>query len=177
MKRPGAKNVTKTIPVVMAFGGDGEKRGDRCGPRAPRWKHHGLTLIDSEIIGKRLELLKEIIPKLSHVGYLWSDLSRRDEMKEIETVARTLRLGFQSLEVKGPDDFERAFRAATKGVPRVLCWAAARVPQLSRKTDHRAGKESASSDVYYRSVCRGRRTDVLWGGSFRDVPARRRDRG
>jgi ABC-type uncharacterized transport system substrate-binding protein len=61
-------------------------------------------------------LLKEIIPKLSQVGYLWSPTNPDADygMKETETVARSLGLGIQSLEVKGPDDIERAFQAATK---------------------------------------------------------------
>ena len=49
------------------------------------------------------------------MAFLWSDLSQRDELKEVETAARILRVEFQSLEVKGPDDFEGAFRAAIKG--------------------------------------------------------------
>ena len=173
-----AKNATKTIPVVMAFGADAVKLGIVADLARPGGNITGLTFIGSEIFGKRLELLKETVPKLARVAFLWSDLSQRDELKEVETAARILRVEFQSLEVKGPDDFEGAFRAAIKGRAEWSYAGRRRVLRVSRKTDHRSGgKESASSDVYCRSVCRGRRTDVLWGGSFRDVPARRRDRG
>ena len=111
-----AKKVIKTIPVVMAFGGDAERRGIIASLAHPGGNITGLTSINTELSGKRLELLKEIIPKLSQVGYLWSPTNPDTDyaMKETETVARSLRLGIQSLEVKGPDDIERAFQAATK---------------------------------------------------------------
>ena len=111
-----AKKVIKTIPVVMAFGADAERRGIIASLAHPGGNITGLTSINTELNGKRLELLKEIIPKLSQVGYLWSSTNPDADyaMKETETVARYLRLGIQSLEVKGPDDIERAFQAATK---------------------------------------------------------------
>ena len=56
------------------------------------------------------------MPKLALVAFLWSPTNPNtdDELKEVETVARFLRVGLQALEVKGPDDFEGAFQAATK---------------------------------------------------------------
>jgi putative ABC transport system substrate-binding protein len=110
-----AKNATKTIPVVMAFGADAVKLGLVADLARPGGNITGLTLIGSEIFGKRLELLKETVPKLARVAFLWSDLSQRDDLKEVETAARILRVEFQSLVVKRPDDFDGAFQAATKG--------------------------------------------------------------
>ena len=111
-----AKKVIKTIPVVMAFGADAERRGIIASLARPGGNITGLTSINTELSGKRLELLKEIIPKLSQVGYLWSPTNSDADyaMKETETVAGSLGLGIQSLEVKRPDDIERAFQAATK---------------------------------------------------------------
>jgi len=110
-----AKDVIKTIPVVMGFGADAVRRGIVASLAHPGGNITGMTDIDVEINGKRLELLKETIPKLSRVGVLWStsypDADR--VLKETETVARFLKMGIQSLEVKGPDDFEGAFQAAT----------------------------------------------------------------
>jgi putative tryptophan/tyrosine transport system substrate-binding protein len=112
-----AKNATKTIPVVMAFGADAVKLGIVADLAHPGGNITGLTFIGAEIFGKRLELLKETVPKLARVAFLWSPTysNADDELKEVETVARFLRVEFQSLEVKGPDDFEGAFRAAIKG--------------------------------------------------------------
>jgi putative ABC transport system substrate-binding protein len=75
-----------------------------------------MTNIGAEIFGKRLELLKETVPELARVVFLWSPTSpgAADNLKEVEAVARYLRVGVQSLEVKGPDDFDGAFQAATK---------------------------------------------------------------
>ncbi len=101
----------------MAFGADAVRLGLVADLAQPGGNITGLTFIGAELFGKRLELLKETVPKLSRVAFLWSPSmpAAGDELKEVETVARFLRVGVQSLEVKGPDDFEGAFRAATKG--------------------------------------------------------------
>ena len=111
-----AKNATKTIPVVMAFGADAVKRGIVADLARPGGNITGLTNMGADIYGKRLELLKETVPKLSRVAFLWSPTNPNadDELNEVETVARFLRIGLQSLEAKGPDEFDGAFRAATK---------------------------------------------------------------
>jgi putative ABC transport system substrate-binding protein len=114
-----AKNASKTIPVVMAFGADAVKLGIVAELARPGGNITGLTDMGGEMYGKRLELLKETVPKLARAAFLWSPTSpgAADALKETETVARYLRIGIQSLEVKGkgPDDIEGAFRAATKG--------------------------------------------------------------
>ena len=66
------KNVTKTIPVVMAFGADAVKRGIVADLARPGGNITGMTNIGAEIFGKRLELLKETVPKLARVAYIWS---------------------------------------------------------------------------------------------------------
>ena len=112
-----AKNATKTIPVVMAFGADAVSLGIVAELARPGGNITGLTDMGAQLYGKRLELIKETVPKLSRVAFLWSmnTLGAADNVKELETVARFLRVGLQSLEVKGPDDIEGSFRAATKG--------------------------------------------------------------
>ena len=76
-----------------------------------------MTNMGAELFGKRLELLKETVPKLARVAFLWSPTNpdADEQFKEVEAVARFLRVGIQSLEVKAPEDFDGAFRAATKG--------------------------------------------------------------
>jgi putative ABC transport system substrate-binding protein len=109
-----AKNATKETPIVMASTSDTVRIGFVASLARPGANITGLTSPGGEISGKRLELLKEIIPKLSRVGFLWSPTSpvAADNLKETETVARSLRVGIQSLEVKGSDDIEGAFQAA-----------------------------------------------------------------
>jgi putative tryptophan/tyrosine transport system substrate-binding protein len=74
-----------------------------------------LTSIGTELEGKRLDLLKEIVPKLSRVAYLWSPTTPglASGLNEMESIARSIRLELQSIEVKEPDDFDAAFRLAT----------------------------------------------------------------
>ena len=67
-----AKNATKTIPVVMAFGADAVRRGIVADLARPGGNITGLTNIGAELYGKRLELFKETVPKLSRVAFLWS---------------------------------------------------------------------------------------------------------
>jgi putative ABC transport system substrate-binding protein len=111
-----AKNMIKTIPVVMANSADAVRRGIVADLARPGGNITGLTSIDVDLNGKRLELLKEVVPKLSRVGVLWSPTNPEAEpsLNAIETAARSLRLGIQSIEVREPADFEGAFQAATK---------------------------------------------------------------
>ena len=154
----------KTIPVVMANSGDAVRRGIVADLARPGGNITGLTSIGFELYGKRLELLKEIVPTLSRVGFLWSPTNPEADpsLNETETVARSLRLGIQPIEVRGPADFEGAFRAATKKRAEALMVIGRRVFRLSLQTDRRAsGKESTSNDVWQHAVCRGRWTDDL----------------
>jgi putative ABC transport system substrate-binding protein len=76
----------------------------------------GLTNISTELAGKRLELLKEVIPKSSRITLLLDpSRPRTADVKETEAAARVLGLQVQSLVVQGPNDFESAFRSAAKG--------------------------------------------------------------
>jgi putative ABC transport system substrate-binding protein len=110
------KNATRTIPVVMAFGDAAVRRGIVADLAHPGGNITGLTNMGAQLFGKRLELLKETVPKLARVAFLWSptQLGAGDNLKETETVARLIRVGLQSIEVKGPGDIEEAFQAATK---------------------------------------------------------------
>jgi ABC-type uncharacterized transport system substrate-binding protein len=109
-----AKNATKEIPIVIASTNEAVRSGFVASLARPGGNITGLTNMGPELSGKRLELLKETVPKLSRVGFLWSPTSpvAADNLKETETVARSLRMEILSLEVKTPDDNERAFQAA-----------------------------------------------------------------
>jgi putative ABC transport system substrate-binding protein len=77
----------------------------------------GLSTLAPELSGKRLELLKEIVPKLSRVAVVGSSIhpGNAEALRETELVAGSLGVKLQYLEVLGPKDIETAFRAATKG--------------------------------------------------------------
>jgi putative tryptophan/tyrosine transport system substrate-binding protein len=118
-----AKNATKEIPIVITNTNDAVRNGFVVSLARPGGNITGLTNLGGELYGKRLELLKEIIPKLARVGFLWASasLTALDNLKDSETAAPSLRVQIQSLEVLGPDDIERKIQSAGKlGVQALL---------------------------------------------------------
>jgi putative ABC transport system substrate-binding protein len=111
-----AKNATKTIPVVMGFSGDAVKLGIIADLSRPGGNITGLTSINAELSGKRLELLKEVVPTIRRVALLWSpgNANTQQFINETESVARSLRVEIQTIEVKTANDFESSFRRANK---------------------------------------------------------------
>jgi len=111
-----AKQATVTIPIVMMFDDDPVGSGFVASLARPGGNITGLSTLSPEISGKQLELLKEIVPKLSRVGVL-GDVTRPgipQELREINVAADAFRVQVQYLEVRGSKDIEIAFRAAIK---------------------------------------------------------------
>jgi len=112
-----AKQATKTIPIVMVTGGDPVATGLIDSLARPGGNVTGVSTLNRELIGKRLELLTEVIPNLSRVGVLQNqdEPAALDTLKEHETEARALKIQVQSLQVSGQNpDVEGAFRVAVK---------------------------------------------------------------
>jgi len=112
-----AKRATKTIPVVMVTTNDPVATGIVDSLARPGGNITGVTRLTRDLSGKRLELLKEVAPKLSRVGVLWDANGPGPTIasKEYEAAAHLLKIKLQSLEIRGLNlDFERAFQAATK---------------------------------------------------------------
>ena len=111
-----AKQATNTIPIVMAFDDDPVGSGFASSLARPGGNITGLSTLASEISGKQLELLREIVPKLSRVAVLGntSQPGHPQALKEINVAADAFRVQIQYLEVRGPKDVETAFRAASK---------------------------------------------------------------
>ena len=116
-----AKNATKTIPIVMTGGGsDPVEAGLIESLARPGGNVTGITTLARELGGKRLELLKEAVPKLSRVAVLYDPANSGDilEVKELLPVAaRELALTIQPWEVRAADDFDRVFSALNKQRP------------------------------------------------------------
>jgi len=118
-----AKQATKTIPIVMTTTQDPVAAGMINSLARPGGNITGLTTLSKELSGKRLELLKEVIPDLPRVGVLWNpDASGSvTGFQEYETASRALRIQLQSLAVHAPKpDLDSAFKAAVKGHARAL---------------------------------------------------------
>jgi putative ABC transport system substrate-binding protein len=111
-----AKNATRTIPVVFISSADPVASGLVDSLARPGGNLTGISNIQSELWGKRLEVLKETIPKFSRVAMLWDPQSptSRVNWKESQVPARELGLQLHSMEVNSADQFESAFKEAIK---------------------------------------------------------------
>jgi putative tryptophan/tyrosine transport system substrate-binding protein len=116
-----AKNATKTIPIVMVGQGtDPVEAGLVKTLARPGGNVTGLTNLGPELAGKRLELLKEAVPKLARVAVLYDPASQSSvsQVKEVLPVAaRVLRLTVQPREVRAADGFEKVFATLNKQRP------------------------------------------------------------
>ena len=111
-----AKDATSTIPIVMSQDNDPVANGFVASLARPGGNITGLATLRSELSGKRLELLTEIVPKLSRVAVLGSSSNpgNAQSLKETELAAGAFGVKIQYLDVLGLSDIESAFRAASK---------------------------------------------------------------
>jgi putative ABC transport system substrate-binding protein len=116
-----AMNATKTIPIVLAgLGSDPVEAGHVEGLAHPGGNVTGITNLITELGGKRLELLKEAVPKVARLAVLYhltSPSSAHEVKAVLPAAARGLRLTLQPWEVRGTDDFDRVFAALNKRRP------------------------------------------------------------
>jgi len=113
-----AKQATQTIPIVMTSTADPVAAGLVDSLARPGGNLTGVSTLVRDLSGKRLELLRESIPKLSRVGVLWDMNGPAPAIgfKEYQAAARALKVTIQSLAVKGPrPEFEEALLTAIKG--------------------------------------------------------------
>jgi len=112
-----AKNATLTIPIVMAQDPDPIGNGFVASLARPGGNITGLSILAPELSGKRLELLKEIVPNLSRVALLHqaTEPGTSQALRETERAAKALGIHLQYLDLRRPEDIETAFRNASKG--------------------------------------------------------------
>jgi putative ABC transport system substrate-binding protein len=111
-----AKEATRTIPIVMAAVVDPVATGLVASFSRPGGNITGQSTMAPEVVGKQLEMLKEIVPKASLVAALWnpSNPGNPPQLRGAEVAARTLGLRLQPLEARNPSDFDNAFAMMTK---------------------------------------------------------------
>jgi putative ABC transport system substrate-binding protein len=112
-----AKKATSSIPIVMLFPIDPVALGLVASLSRPGGNVTGTTLSPgSDIFGKQLQILKEVIPRASRVAMLSNpaDSAFAVQMKEVETAARSLGLRLQHVEARGPEEFDSAFAAMAR---------------------------------------------------------------
>jgi putative ABC transport system substrate-binding protein len=130
-----AKNATRTIPIVFTGVADPVRSGLVDSLARPGGNLTGFTEISEVLAGKRLELLKETIPKLSRVAVLWNPQNpgNTQQWKESQLAARELGLELHSMEVSRADNYEGAFREATKARSAALAVAQDSLAQSNLK--------------------------------------------
>jgi putative ABC transport system substrate-binding protein len=181
-------NATKAIPIVMVGGGvDPIAAGFVESLARPGGNVTGITNLTGVLGGKRLELLKEAVPKLARVAFLYdpaalaTPASVREVKEVLPAAARGMGLTLQPWEVRSADDFDKVFAAMGKQRPDGLYVSGAgsvSVLLASRKriADF-AFKEPVTVNVRQEGRCRGWWAIVLWGGPSGELPARRILRG
>ena len=108
------KQTTETIPIVFAATADPVTSGLVTHLARPSGNVTGLSLFTPELVGKRLELLKQAVPGISRVAVLWhpgavGERTEKDILKGADVAARALGLRLQVVEARGPADIDRAF--------------------------------------------------------------------
>jgi putative ABC transport system substrate-binding protein len=114
-----AKQATRTLAIVFIGAGDPVTIGLVTSLARPGGNVTGLSLLAPELVGKRLELLKQAVPGVSRVAALWQpgfvgERTEKDMLKEVEVAARALGVQLQFVEARGPADFDRAFSDMTR---------------------------------------------------------------
>ena len=111
-----AKRATSTIPIVLAGVGDPVQAGLISSLMHPGNNVTGVSRLSPDFIGKRLELIKEVIPKTTRMAALSNpdNPAQAANLRAIDTKARALAIGLQVVTARNPNEFESAFGAATK---------------------------------------------------------------
>jgi putative tryptophan/tyrosine transport system substrate-binding protein len=116
INRP-VKEATSTIPIVMGFDSDPVGNGFVASLARPGGNMTGLSNLAPEMTGKQLELLKEIVPRLSRVAVFGNskEPATPQQLTEAENAAATFRIKLQYVDILSPTDIETAFRTASNG--------------------------------------------------------------
>jgi putative ABC transport system substrate-binding protein len=114
-----AKQATKTIPIVFTWAADPVGSGLVTSLARPGGNVTGLSLLAPELVAKRLELLKQVVPGARRIAALWhpgdyGEGVEKEMLREADAAARALGMRLQVVEARGPEDFDRAFSDMTR---------------------------------------------------------------
>lgn len=130
-----AKQATSTIPIVVMGAGDPVATGLVASFARPGGNITGVSALETELSGKRFELLKEAFPKLARVAVLWNaaDFGMTLKFRELERAAQALRVAVQASAVREPKDFDGVFSEMLRKRPDALFVITDPLTQLNRK--------------------------------------------
>jgi putative tryptophan/tyrosine transport system substrate-binding protein len=169
-----AREATSTIPIVMAQDIDPVATGFVASLARPGGNITGLSSLAPQISGKQLELLKEIVPKLTRVAVLWasSNPANAQMLREMEDAAGTLGIKVQSLDILGPKDVQVAFRTASKASAEAVLVLQNGVAAAHRKELAEFAVKSRLPAVYPRLEFVADGGLMSYGASFADMDRR-----
>ena len=169
-----AKEATSTIPIVMAQDPDPVGNGFVASLARPGGNITGLATLRPEISGKRLELLREVVPKLSRVAVFGTSTmpGNAQALKETELAAGAFGVKLQYLDVLGPKDIETAFRAASKGRADAVLMVAGSVLLSQRTQIANLAVKSRLPAIYYDPQFVEAGGLMTYGVSFTDLDRR-----
>jgi len=128
-----AVNATRTIPIVMGTVNDPVADGLVASLTRPGGNVTGFTFPSVELAGKRLQLLKEMIPAVTRVAVLWDQTSGLPQFRAAEAAAPSLGVQLESLPVRGTADLDAVFEAASRHRAGALLQASSRMLSDNRK--------------------------------------------
>jgi putative ABC transport system substrate-binding protein len=111
-----AQGATEAIPIIVTGPADPVATGLVASLARPGGNITGLAIISHELVGKELELLREVVPKVSRVAVLWNPTNPGNtlQLRGAEAAAQVLGVRLQPLQARGPGEIDRAFAAMTK---------------------------------------------------------------
>ena len=166
-----AKEATVTIPIVMAYDTDPVGNGFVATLARPGGNITGLSTHAPEISGKQLELLKEIVPRLSRVAALGSSThpGTAQSLKEMELAAGAFKVQLQYLDVLDPKDIETAFGAASKGRADAVLVLTSVVTNSHRRQIVDLAVKNRLPAIYYTAEWVETGGLMTYGASFTDL--------
>jgi len=130
---PFARTATNTIPIVMSVSNDPVQSGLVASLAKPGGNVTGVTFVSSELAAKRLQFLKQAAPGISRVAVIWNPDHIDPEYRETQATGKILGVHVQSLEVRGADDFDAAFRAAAAERAEAIIVVSSRLTTINRQ--------------------------------------------
>lgn len=169
-----AKQATATLPIVMTFDSDPIGSGFIVSLARPGGNITGLSALSPELSGKQLELLKEIIPRLSRVAILGNskEPANPKTLKEIQSGAAAFGVRVQPVDVSTPSDIETAFHAATKARSDALVVLASLVLSEHRATVAHLALKNRLPAIYFREEFVDAGGLMSYATSFADLSRR-----
>ena len=168
------KRETQTIPIVMRNSSDPVGTGLVASLARPGGNVTGLSTLSPELSGKRLELLREAVPGLSRVAFLWNPDVRSAvfDYKETEGAAGSLHLQLQSVEVVRAEDLDRAFSTVTKQRAQALVFSAGAIGFANRGQVASFAQRNRLPSMYAQSEYVDAGGLMSYGTNFTDLSRR-----